>query len=107
MSSSTLRSLALAATPGPWSYLIDDYENGTMFLTNDPKHEQHPIARDLVTHDAAYIAAASPAVVLALLDCIDKADEAMGWQVRSSSMWPIEQSYLDARDRLAEVLNGR
>ena len=63
----TLRALAEAATSGPWTYLIDDYELGTMFVTNDPRNEQRPVAQGIWRTDAAYIAAASPDRILALL----------------------------------------
>ena len=88
--SDKLRTLAEAATPGPWTYLIDDYELGTMFVTNDPKNEQRPVAQGIWRTDAAYIAAASPDRILALLDrlaTLERVAEAGRLVVHMHSMW--------------------
>lgn len=59
-----LRRLAEAATPGPWDCTVhigDGEERVTVIGLTEPGHG----------HDANYIAAVSPDVILALLDRLD------------------------------------
>ncbi len=70
-----LRALAVAATPGPWSAGVSDPEG----LPNDTPTIFAPEMVDVVAlapvgDDAAFIAAANPAAVVALLDALDAAE---------------------------------
>ena len=108
----TLRALAEAATSGPWTYLIDDYELGTMFVTNDPRNEQRPVAQGIWRTDAAYIAAASPDRILALLaerDALLAVAEAARhagatWDADQSGPWRPWEVYVDDFDALRSAL---
>lgn len=73
-----LRRLAEAATPGPWHACHD--EDGVPQVASGSHEEQRSyVAITSITPDAEYIAAASPAVVLALLDAIERL-EAKTWK---------------------------
>ena len=68
-----LKALALAATPGDWlSYdcLVFIYEaaHSNMGLVQSVTHAPIFLAKDMLHDDAKFVAAANPAVVLALLD---------------------------------------
>lgn len=82
-----LRKLAEAATPGPWRMWL----SGAAFRVTTPAMDNHPLqayvckgswwagdsverpGKNQAIQNGAYIAAASPKVVLALLDEIDAA----------------------------------
>lgn len=71
-----LRALAEAATPGPWESFHDRIAPDTAVVTAEHdeslavcEHEHEPQFRDA---DAAFIAAANPTAVLALLDEVDR-----------------------------------
>lgn len=74
-----LRKLAEAATPGPWHFHQDD---GTALDISEvciPRPEEDvdlSIASLLEDRDGAFIAAANPATVLALLDRVERAEAA-------------------------------
>ncbi len=63
-----LRALATAATPGPWAVTGD---NDDCVTARHPEGSSWPVADADDPEDAAFIAAASPSTVLALLDEID------------------------------------
>jgi len=71
-----LRALARAATPGPWQ-IGPKALDGSLAVRTLPGERVHAmtdmVARPTVPADAAYIAAASPDVVLRLLAEIDEA----------------------------------
>lgn len=94
-----LRALAEAATPGPWTALIESYEApGAMFVTHQPEDAQTPIVLGVAYSDAAYIAAADPTTVLALLDVLDAARRLSDKRtVDSDGFWVSqrEMRYLD------------
>jgi len=85
---SRLRALAEAATPGRWDHdagnvvLDDRYQvccgRGTMECCGDPEiaGNVHLLA-ETSPHDAAYIAAANPQTVIALLDRIERLEKAL------------------------------
>lgn len=78
-----LRRIASEATPGPWTDLIDRYGDddngpGSMFVTNDPRGEQRPIAEGLDIPDARHIATFDPRRALALLDVAEAAKVSNG-----------------------------
>jgi replication-associated recombination protein RarA len=68
-----LRAKAEAATPGPWWTGMHD---GFSHTVEGPEADSHPVAQRLIRPDAEYIAAASPDVVLDLLDALDAAERA-------------------------------
>lgn len=51
----TAKELLDAATPLPWTWLIDTYEPPLVFITNDPAMEQEPIVDGANEPDAALI----------------------------------------------------
>ncbi len=69
-----LRKLAEGATPGPWDY-DPDIDPGAVDMTDDPV----ACVCDALPCDAAFIAAANPAVVLALLDERDARKAEVEW----------------------------
>src|SRR5690348_7752451 len=82
---SDLRALAEKATPGPWQRFYDRYESGTWCIQPVAEYggmvvipEDAPVvASDVTVADAAYIAAASPDVILRLLDRIDALEKGL------------------------------
>jgi hypothetical protein len=69
-----LRRLAQAATPGEWSADFDaQYMSGDAYRVETA---DRVIARDLAEADALYLAALSPARVLALVEVAERAAEA-------------------------------
>lgn len=50
-----IRAALEAATPRPWTQLIDSYDDGTMFLTADPTDTQKGIGESLSVIDATLI----------------------------------------------------
>jgi len=72
-----LRKLAVAATPGPWSQGPGSESRSFVYNTTGMRRQ---VARTLKlgdNHDARFIAAANPAVVLSLLDALDSRDRAL------------------------------
>ncbi len=68
-----LRELAQAATSAPWGVEVDGHGGTHVTRRFDFFGLQREIvAEDVTSEDAEYIAAASPDVVLALLDEIDR-----------------------------------
>ena len=90
-----LRALAMAATPGPW------------ISGHDPSHYGAPEVTDGKTfayyvpdkNDAAFIAAASPDVVLALLDrlaTVEGACRELAWTAEKLAGWLNDETGRDA-----------
>jgi hypothetical protein len=81
MDIAALRKLALAATPGPYYVALDDAEecgphrNSGLSLVDTGRTGDWPIARLCETQSARYIAALSPARVLAMIAVIEAAQE--------------------------------
>lgn len=77
--SEDLRALAEAATPGPWHNVAHRWpERGVPVLTHDATDVAVAMTRTSIEQrnaDAAYIAAASPDRILALLTVVDAARE--------------------------------
>lgn len=73
-----LRERIAAATPGPWYAVVNDLIGGVAVSTHDKfvaDHDLHErVVADMVTsdEDAKFIAAASPDVIVALLDERDR-----------------------------------
>ncbi|MBJ8746018.1 ead/Ea22-like family protein [Citrobacter farmeri] len=70
-----LREAAEKATPGPWRYL-----KSTPFMDAEVSAENHTrvvnlLAGDVTADNSEFIAAASPAAVLALLDDLEAKDK--------------------------------
>ncbi len=80
--SADLRRLAAAATPGPW-LLTNDDDYGADIISAHPDHTYVAVDHEGLlpcvrsAADAAYIAAASPDVVTALLDRVDALEGAI------------------------------
>ena len=75
MDDAELRRLAAAATPGPWEYR-EMVEPGSAGVTHPHGWVDAVIACGAnEMRDAAYIAAANPATMLALLDRLEKAEK--------------------------------
>lgn len=78
-----LRTLAEAATPGPWIAAGPSYgkplpEFYNCVVPDDGTDGPDDICSDTLTsEDALYIAACSPDVLLALLDALDRKDAAL------------------------------
>lgn len=70
-----LRRLAEAATPGPW-----EQSEGGMYV--DVVDDDSQVAEVIRRADAAFIAAANPAAVLALLDEIERLRAGQDGEVR-------------------------
>lgn len=100
-----LEATAKAATPGPWSISppprdTGGWPRGSMICTTSggyvyayPPGGQYPLA------DAKHIAAASPDVVLALVEAARKID-------RIRAIMDGDGSIMGDRDAIREVLNG-
>lgn len=74
-----LRALALAATPGPWTKARSRYGD-TLIVTAIEGRASETLAfqaaeNENIENDAAYISAANPATVLALLDELDAVEQ--------------------------------
>ncbi len=100
-----LRAVAEGATPGPWAV------DGDFLVTLDPierDYERCALADLRYFHlprndaNAAFIAAANPAVVLALLSRLDRYEKALG-ELRA---WAAEPQVSAARPQLVEGYNS-
>lgn len=94
-----LRALATAATPGPWEYIPTAPNRGVDFV----RTELGPTVCDFGGYpptraDAAFIAAANPTAVLALLDELRECEDAYE---------AVNQSLADARQQLATMTAAR
>jgi len=105
-----LRSLAEAATPGPWYAVVNDLIGGKSVSTVDrPMSETNPrewdVPADMLSSDAnaAYIAAVSPDVVLALLAALAAA-EARAERLRQAlATVRREKRGFDLPERIAQI----
>lgn len=71
-----LRELAVAATPGPWFYSYDGSSTWTIGQTEDP--QAFPIANIWrKTNDVNFIAACDPQTILAMIERIEKYENAL------------------------------
>lgn len=109
----TLRELAEAATPGPWALDSDVTDSGLV----DPKQvryfdQTHKSWSNLVychwsPKDAAYIAAANPARILALMDERDKlADQNTSLRNQLSEVTAREDGQHNDIGILIAIING-
>lgn len=94
-----LRRLAAAATPGPW-FIVHSCSGAANVLARQGPIKVCPA----IAHgesDAAYIAAANPAVILALLaerDALVQVAEEAAVVEASSAMWPrLREAIIDWR----------
>jgi hypothetical protein len=96
-----LRRLAEAATPGPWDAAYDDAVEGHYVA----KRYESGWAGDVATHGptAAYIAALSPDIVLALLDALAAAEQAASMAEQYEKLAAVEAARADAAEQRAEV----
>lgn len=104
----TLRALALKATPGPWRTQPDG--GGMTEVYSDELHRDGMnvgIADDLRDYDAAFIAAAHPQAVLALLDRIAALEaglsESLGLLATTRKYWTSRGVSAIARGGSSEV----
>lgn len=84
-----LRALAEAATPGPWT----DEVPGMIHQSSTPGYigtAEHP-------EDRAFIAAANPTAVLALLDRVEAAEAAVERVRALADSWPVGDNGQDYR----------
>lgn len=88
-----LRRLAEAATTGPWAYMGDEYaDNGGKFYCVESADQETVFGEyGPGPEDARYVAAANPAVMIALLNEIDALRAApvlpdRGWRLRYASV---------------------
>ena len=78
-----LRELALAATPGPWEQQLDGWTVRVTQSDTDKErgwpicmtHHSGPHRVEQEVADSAFIAAANPQTILALLDALEAAQE--------------------------------
>lgn len=101
MNTDELRKLAEAATPGPW--MVDyqsSYPTGEMVVTENSGEIAFAQKRT-----AAYIAAVSPEVVLALLDRIEKLEKGFAdlanmttYRITGEDLIPAQLRELDLAD---------
>jgi hypothetical protein len=79
-----LRRLAISATPGPWDAMEIRASYGEPRMSFVRKDPGNHIAQRVAADDALFIAAASPDVVIALLDELERsqASEAEAWAKR-------------------------
>lgn len=102
-----LRKLATAATPGPWEHRkfrgINDRQ-GFVYKTTGMCSQVCRTIELGTTRDADFIAAANPAVVIALLECIEAADWVTGPHVSGISLTDSRDAYRDARAKLEAAL---
>ena len=114
-----LRKLAQAATPGPWltdkahpyrpgmgPFFMDSgatiyLQNGEEIVTGGSQDEQGGAVGVLTNEDAAYIAAANPQVVLALLDQLEVMDQALA---ATQELQDLSDSHLA---EMASVMNAQ
>ncbi len=96
----SLRALAQAATPGPWR----NYKNCLygQVVTDDGKQVTMNEEHGACWHDdAEYIAAANPAVILALLSRLDRQERAIA--IIDQHFMPMSIPYPWVKAALAEA----
>lgn len=78
MDTAKLRALALAATPGSWEAYTDCPGECCWLIRQENPDDQYPTHGvtwpETSQSDAAYIAAAHPALMLRMLDVVDRAE---------------------------------
>lgn len=77
---SDLRAKAEAATPGPWEFSPDDgsaLDADAVVVLDEAGDEALIVTTWIEAKDAEFIAAANPAVVLELLDRLERAERAI------------------------------
>ena len=98
-----LYELAQAATPGPWSWAGSSYINAVS-MTNPENAtvvcEMASVDDQEARNDAAYIAAADPTTILALIDRCQRAETALR-EIRTAAAWRDD---LDPKERLRMCL---
>ena len=82
-----LRRLAEAATPGPWFVAERVTRSGLSIVEDGRVHGMFPVTAE--RHEAAYIAAANPVAILALLDRL-RAAEARKVRLREALKGAVE-----------------
>jgi hypothetical protein len=103
MTDAELRALAAKATPGPWTvgpfwaidtgiYVAGDYCLAT--TQTDSEEEGVTSTAERKSRDAAYIAAASPDTILALLDRVEKAEAALTVERIAEAMHDFDRSWV-------------
>lgn len=106
-----LKALAEAATPGPWRYgknaddVVADHPAGH---ADDPHgidyYGGHLVAESIAASNRAFIAAANPAAVLALIAENERLHKLISWQGDANSEVTISagqlMKHMDERDQL-------
>lgn len=117
ISLSRLKELASRATPGPWECdKWGDGSSGDVSANVLAPSSESVLCHDIMDFDAAYIAAASPDTVLALVEAVERMRFALAraalaeWTVTSQSTGVVQRGPTDtalvAREALA-WLEGR
>jgi len=96
-----LKAFAEKATPGPWEAGDEISGERNVFAHREDGHSIHEwhIAQTVyagTVDDAAYIAAANPAVVLVLIDRIERLEEENDKLIKENKC--LEQNVIDIRD---------
>lgn len=99
-----LKALAMAATPGPWerktNFYVCNKESTVVARVIAPLTDQNAI-------DCAYIAAANPSVVLALIDRLERAESiAMTLDEQVSCLTNQRDEYKARAEHAEETVNG-
>ena len=95
-----LRALAEKAAPGPWKSeqafggfgALLTHDGTLIFGLAHGTTDERFTDKEQVPHDYAYLSAAHPAAVLALLDEVDRLREALVtmWQLASCDGWTLD-----------------
>ncbi|MEU8829389.1 hypothetical protein [Streptomyces sp900116325] len=104
-----LRSLAAAATPGPWEGVVDDHGrkgvDASVWADSIGYYVTEKISSgERHTADAAYIAAMHPGVGLALAKWLDRTAEAVE-QANEETLYTVADLAVEAIE-LAREING-
>ena len=70
-----LKAAALAATPGQWARNVAGIEHDNYIAGTGPWYRLHKGGADMASADAAYIALANPATILALIERLERAEK--------------------------------
>lgn len=74
-----LKELALAATPGPWFQCMATVVGAESVFVADLVSDQHQISPEKINRDGRFIAAVNPTVVLAVIERLERAEEALAY----------------------------
>lgn len=98
------REMEQAATAGPWKALVDDYENGYMFLTDDPHETQRALTERIRSTDDALLMEAARNDRALLLEAVEAAQKVTETS-RESARQLRPDLYYASLDCLDDVLD--